>query len=126
MAMPDSQQYPWNLHLIIEFWKCNYFWQFQYMFSCSRNAIENQQFSNLYLIHTWSEKSFKGTFVNRVLRSLPWRVTKVPLIIGSFEMFICQIDSSPIDGNIEFVHSQYTAVFWRNKCQLSFCVRQNY
>jgi len=34
-----------------------------------------------------------------------------------------QIDSSTINGNVEFVHSQYT-VFWRHKCQLSFCLRQ--
>jgi len=37
-----------------------------------------------------------------------------------------QIDSSTIDGKVEFVHSQYTTVFLRHKCQLSFCVRQNY
>ena len=29
---------------------------------------------------------------------------------------IIQIDSSPVNGNVEFVH----------KCQFSFCVRQNY
>jgi len=36
-----------------------------------------------------------------------------------------QIDSDTIDGNLDFVHS-LTAVFLRHKCQLSFCVRQNY
>ena len=37
-----------------------------------------------------------------------------------------QIDSSTIDGKVVFVHSLSTAVFLRHKCQLSFCVRQNY
>ena len=34
--------------------------------------------------------------------------------------------SSTLDGNVEFVHSQYSTVFCRHKCQFSFCVRQNY
>ena len=33
---------------------------------------------------------------------------------------IYQIDSSTINGNVEFVHSQYSSVFLRHKCQLSF------
>jgi len=52
------------------------------MFSCSRNAqitfgekpqikiISFQNCTHEYLIHTWTEKSFKGTIVNRALSSL--------------------------------------------------------
>ena len=35
-----------------------------------------------------------------------------------------QIDSSTIEGNVEFENC--TAVFLRHKCQFSFCVRQNH
>ena len=68
-----SQQYPWNLYLINNI---------EYMFSCSRNAqitfgekpqikiISFQNCTHEYLIHTWTEKSFKGTIVNRALSSL--------------------------------------------------------
>ena len=36
-----------------------------------------------------------------------------------------QIESSTIDGNSDYLYTLSTAVFWRHKCQLSFCVGQN-
>ena len=52
---------------------CNNSW----MFSCSRNAqvpfVEKSQLRVIrfqYYKHTWSDKAFEGTFVNRLLPSL--------------------------------------------------------
>ena len=60
-----------------------------HMFSCSRNmqvtfVLVNNQYQNFkhwYLIHTWSHKAFKGTFVNRTLPFLHERSLKITLTV---------------------------------------------
>ena len=80
--MPDSQNYPWNHYLIhyvrntvvFFYWKVFKFDNLN-TFSCSRNAqvtfeekphlktISFFIYKHWYLIHTWSDKDFKGAVI---------------------------------------------------------------
>ena len=63
-----------------------YFCEFHHFFLKQRNAqftaIEDTQFKEtkkVSLIHTWSDKAFHGTVVNRALPSLPGGLFEITL-----------------------------------------------
>ena len=66
MAMPDLLQYPWNHNKKIG--KVEDILVFLTQMFISVSLKEQKDW---YLIHTWSDKAFKGTVVNQTLSSLP-------------------------------------------------------
>ena len=86
MAMPDLQQYPWNLYLINNVEEIVVFQVKKYLISIIpicfpgiemlKSFLERthfwkfHNFKHWYLIHTWLNKVFKVTVVNRTLPSL--------------------------------------------------------
>ena len=87
MAMPDSRRYPWNLYVINNVEDILFFkFKIIPIFSCTKNEqllfkkpqlkiISFQNYKHWYLIHTWSEKAFKGTVVSPGIAIFACRVT---------------------------------------------------
>ena len=106
--MTDLQWYPWNLYLIHNVENIVVFLDLKvfisdnsYMFSCGRNArnffcretaqlkiISFWNYKHGYLIHTWSDKDFKGSVVNRALPSLHGGSLEIMLTILSLQILI--------------------------------------
>ena len=94
--MPDLQRYPWNLNLIesvednVVFLKSVYFCEFLDLNKkcashfCWETANENKHFKkhkNRNLIHTWSDKAFKDTVLNRVFPSVHGGSLRITLTV---------------------------------------------
>ena len=81
---PDSQRYPWNLYLTINM---------EYICFCGREPTteNNRNYKHQYLIHTWSDKAFKGRvpIVNRALSSLNDSSLKITFTVREVDFSNC-------------------------------------
>ena len=88
------QRYPWNWTIPSFFWlKCQFLWVspllLLYTWNTQVSFTENSQMKinslkklkHWYLIHTWSDKAFKGTVVNRTIPSLHKGSFEITLIV---------------------------------------------
>ena len=118
-AMFESQLYRWNLNLIKNvkipsfFWleKCLFLWVSPLLFKNKKQVtvaekpqikINREEKKHWYLIHTWSDKAFKGTVVNKVVSSLQWGSLEISLSVNLNSNFIIKYLY-----NIMFVNPRY-------------------
>ena len=121
ITMSDWQRYPWNLILIkivndiIVFLTREVSVNFCKLVSPvlkNNNAQRNRKWKrnslkklkHWYLIHTWSDKVFKGTFVSLVLSSLYGGSLDITLIVALFVIcYLCTLYN---------VHTHYIYFFF--------------
>ena len=99
MAMPDLQRYPWNFNMIKNVEDIVVYDKGGFFLWVSPLLLINKKFASLfaekpqvkinslkkhkhwYLIQTWTDKAFKGTFVTRTLPSLQEGSLKITLAV---------------------------------------------